>query len=368
MSIRKLVVVPVVLLGCSGAAYAEWRCDCTSVVDSCSADVAIRGSWVEITTDHQQCARVDYFIDGLPFVSVVVEGADRQNWIARTENPRIMVQSCQVCRDNSGVEQATTTSAATQSGSQDADGSLQPLIEVAPAYPDGAQTRGVEGYVELELTVTALGDVENPRVTAAQPAGVFDQAALAAILRWRYPADPERPAQTVKERLDFRLADAVAPAPANRVSAPTAASSFGPRNQCVRENAVYNYGEMVEVGLMNACQEPLLVFGCAEGTGRYLGRWVCVDSETQGNVLVRPSDARVGRPSAAGTIGSGRSYTYTDGFSVTRAPNSQYWWVACLETDAGCRSNARQWTRSVDRQLASVDPQDRSQISLARSY
>ena len=45
------------------------------------------------------CARVDYFVDGQPFVSVVVDGEDRENWLARTTNPRILVQSCQVCRD-----------------------------------------------------------------------------------------------------------------------------------------------------------------------------------------------------------------------------------------------------------------------------
>ena len=368
MSIRRfLPVCGVLLLGCSATASAEWRCDCTNIVDSCNAEVAIRGSWVEVTADHQQCARVDYFIDGLPFVSVAVDGAARQDWIARTENPRIMVQSCQVCRDNSGAEGANIASGAQTGNGQDADAPLRPLIEVTPAYPPAAQAQRVEGYVDVELTVTPLGDVETPRVTAAQPPGVFDQAALAAINRWRYRADPERAPQTVTERIAFNLANAPAPAPAARGGGQPGAAS-GPRSQCVRENAVYNYGDMVEVGLMNACEEPLLVFGCAAGTGEYLGRWVCVDSERQGNLLVRSSDERVGSQTVMSAANRASGYTYADSFFVTRAPNSQYWWVACLEADAACRSNARQWTRSVDRQSASVDPQDRSQISLARSY
>ena len=39
-------------------------------------------------------------VDGQPFVSVVVDGEDREDWLARTTNPRILVQSCQACRDS----------------------------------------------------------------------------------------------------------------------------------------------------------------------------------------------------------------------------------------------------------------------------
>ena len=80
-----------------------------------------------------------------------------------------------------------------------------------------------------------------------------------------------------------------------------ARDALGPRNQCVRENAIYNYGESVDVGLINACSDPLMVFGCAEGTGRYAGRWICSDSEQQGNVLVTQTDRRLGSRFAAGT-------------------------------------------------------------------
>jgi TonB family protein len=374
MNIQKAGIAIAIFSSCA-AAQAQFRCDCTSIVDSCSADVAIRGSWVEVTTDQQQCARVDYFIDGQPFVAVVVDGSDRQNWIARTEDPRVMVQSCQVCRENAGaaapdlVRPSANAPAPSAPASASAGGELQPLIEVRPAYPSTAAARGAEGYVEVEFTVSADGSVENARIAAAEPAGVFDQAALAAVNRWRYPAEPGRAAQTVKERLDFDPADApaAAQAAAARTRSVPANAAAGPRNECVRENAVYNYGEMVEIGLMNACEEPLLVFGCAAGTGRYLGRWVCVDSGSRGSVLVPPSDRRVGDPAALAAAGA-RNYTYADSFFVTRAPNTQYWWVACPANDGGCLDDARQWTRSVDRQLATVDPEDRSSIAVARSY
>lgn len=365
MDARKILLAALPLAGgWAGPTLAQpLRCDCTSVVDTCSAEVVARGSFLEIKTDKQQCARVDYFVDGQPFVSVVVEGEDRQDWLARTDNPKIMVQSCQVCRDNSNAALVRPPApAATPGATSEESKELEPLITGVPEYPAAARQRRVEGYVEVEFTVNALGNVESPHVVSAQPSGVFDAAALASVARWRYPAAADRAPVMLKERVDFKLA-AAAPAGASAAVRDT----LGPRNQCVREDAVYNYGEMVDVGLINACADPLLVFGCAQGTGRYAGRWLCSASEQQGNVLVTQTDRRLGSRFAAGTADGVRTYTYTDGFSMTRAPNSQYWWIACVETDTGCLADARQWVRSVGGQPASVDPQDRSRVEIARS-
>jgi hypothetical protein len=41
--------------------------------------------------------------------------------------------------------------------------------------------------------------------------------------------------------------------------------------------------------------------------------------------------------------------------------------VACTESDAVCRSDARLWTRSVSGQAASIDPEARSPIAVASS-
>ena len=134
MAIRNIVPAAVLLCRLVATTQAQFRCDCTSVVASCNADVAIRGSFVEIKTDNQQCARVDYFIDGQPFVSVAVDGTDRQDWIARTGNPRIMVQSCQVCRENSGTAAAPERAARRRrpKARRRRSPALQPLIKVAP--------------------------------------------------------------------------------------------------------------------------------------------------------------------------------------------------------------------------------------------
>lgn len=386
MKHRYPLLIPTVLLLCSSvpASAQQFRCDCTSVVDSCSADVAIRGNWVEITTDHQQCARVDYFIDGLPFVSLVVDGQGREDWNARTDQPRVLVQSCQVCRENPAASADASASRPSRqapaaespdpsaqpssaAGSENAEG-LQALIEVPPTYPAAGQGR--RGYVDLQITVGPQGNVQNASVTASEPASVFDQAALAAIMRWRYPAEDGREPQTVTERIEFRPTAATGAAATGAVAAPAAvqrAANFA-GNDCVREGSVFNYGEMVEVGLVNACDAPIVVFGCAPGTGGNQGRWMCASSELQQSALVRSDDDRVGSVISVSTENGVSPLTYTDRFFVSRAPNSEYWWLACGIEDDACRENARQWTRSLDRQVANVDPQARSSVTVARSY
>ncbi len=214
----KIFITLTVLLGCCGAAHAQYRCDCTSVVDTCIANVVARGGYLEVKTDRPQCARVDYFVDGQPFVSVVVDGEDRQNWLARTTSPKILVQSCQVCRDNgAGVAAAPVTPRAAPATAPAAEGEaakLEPLIAGVPEYPAGALVRGARGHVDVEFTVNAAGMVEGAKVVASEPKGVFDAAALAAVQRRRYPAEPARAPQVIKERLDFQPPRAAAAAAA----------------------------------------------------------------------------------------------------------------------------------------------------------
>lgn len=244
---------------------------------------------------------------------------------------------------------------------------LAPVIEVHPAYPDAAAAAALTGEVTLALTVTPHGTVEAPRVTSAQPAGVFEQSALEAISRWRYPADPDRATQEVTVTLHFQP-PRTSPQPALPQALEPQRPATGPRNQCVREGAVYNYGSHIDVELMSACSEPLLVFGCAQGTGRHAGRWLCVDGDSQRTLLVPPGDERLGTTVPVTSREGDLAFSHQDTFQVTRAPNSQYWWVACLPADQECRGIASTWARSVNLQPARVNPQHRTTIALARSY
>lgn len=61
-----------------------------------------------------------------------------------------------------------------------------PLVRVRPDYPPSALARDIEGWVQVQFTIAATGTVRDAKVVAADPQGIFDQAALRAIERWRY--------------------------------------------------------------------------------------------------------------------------------------------------------------------------------------
>ncbi len=66
------------------------------------------------------------------------------------------------------------------------DGEYLPIVKVAPIYPRRAQSRGIEGFVIIEFVVTAAGTVEAPVIIEAVPPGIFDRAALQAVLKFKY--------------------------------------------------------------------------------------------------------------------------------------------------------------------------------------
>ena len=94
-------------------------------------------------------------------------------------------------------------------GSGGADTDIVPLVRVEPLYPQRAAQRGIEGWVEVEFTISAAGTVSSPRVIAYEPSTVFNRAALKAIRKWKYNPKieegkaVERPGVTV--RLSFQL-------------------------------------------------------------------------------------------------------------------------------------------------------------------
>ena len=63
---------------------------------------------------------------------------------------------------------------------------LQLLAAADPEYPPAARAAGIEGEVTVRYDVTAAGRVANVVVLAAKPAGVFEEAALAAVTSWRF--------------------------------------------------------------------------------------------------------------------------------------------------------------------------------------
>ena len=96
-------------------------------------------------------------------------------------------------------------------GGFSSDGEYLPIVKVAPVYPRRAQTRGIEGYVLLQFTVTKTGAVKDPVVVEAKPTGIFDRAAINAALKFKYKPKVVNGAPIdvagVLHRISFELAD-----------------------------------------------------------------------------------------------------------------------------------------------------------------
>lgn len=92
-----------------------------------------------------------------------------------------------------------------------ADGDATPLVRVQPQYPYRAARQGIEGWVEVEFTITSLGTVENLRVVASQPAVLFDRATMRAVNRWKFKPrmvnDKPIARHQVRQRIQFSLDD-----------------------------------------------------------------------------------------------------------------------------------------------------------------
>lgn len=79
---------------------------------------------------------------------------------------------------------------------------------VEAQYPEAALRNGVQGYVDVQFTITAQGTVTNVAVVRSAPDDIFDRAAVDAVSRWRY--DPRvvdgRPVESQSHaRVRFKL-------------------------------------------------------------------------------------------------------------------------------------------------------------------
>ncbi len=80
-----------------------------------------------------------------------------------------------------------------------------PIVATKPALPAEAQRRGLTGWVVVSGILDARGWVSDPIVLAADPPGVFDQAALAAFDGWRYAAPADAKSRhEVRALISFR--------------------------------------------------------------------------------------------------------------------------------------------------------------------
>jgi len=91
-----------------------------------------------------------------------------------------------------------------------AEGDYLPIVRVAPVYPARALSRGLEGYVDMEFTVTTTGTVKDP-VVLFSTSSLFERAAERAVLKFKYKprvvdgVPVEVPG--VKTRITFQIED-----------------------------------------------------------------------------------------------------------------------------------------------------------------
>jgi protein TonB len=90
------------------------------------------------------------------------------------------------------------------------ENALRRVRFVPPQYPARALDRGITGWVDIEFTVATDGTTRDAKVRAAEPAEVFERAALNAVGRWRYEphqVDGVAVDQRVAARVRFELAE-----------------------------------------------------------------------------------------------------------------------------------------------------------------
>lgn len=81
---------------------------------------------------------------------------------------------------------------------------IKPINKMKLVYPRRALQRGIEGYVELEFTVTAAGTTADIAVKDSKPSKIFDKAAIKAIKKLKYEPQPQD-VQNVSLKVTFKL-------------------------------------------------------------------------------------------------------------------------------------------------------------------
>jgi protein TonB len=82
------------------------------------------------------------------------------------------------------------------------------LKTVPPEYPREAYVKHLEGWVEVEFTITPAGAVANATVAGANPARIFNDSALRAVQRWTFKPrmdNGKAVEEHMKRRIEFKL-------------------------------------------------------------------------------------------------------------------------------------------------------------------
>jgi protein TonB len=121
--------------------------------------------------------------------------------VAKNMSPGDVVGAIVPIVDTS-MELEKATSLGTGAGS---DRDVVPLVRVDPEYPPRAKQQGVEGWVDIEFTISPVGTVQDAVVIGSNPSYVFDRAALRAVRKWRYNPKTEDGVAIARAGVQVRL-------------------------------------------------------------------------------------------------------------------------------------------------------------------
>jgi protein TonB len=136
--------------------------------------------------------------------AIAAAEAERQAQVARDKEREEQARAEQTSQSAGTSAPAAATSSRTATALQS---SLKRKRYVAPEYPTEALSKELGGVVQIEFTIDRNGETRNIHVVSAEPAGMFDRAAIAAVKRWRYePLIVDGAAAEVPVRLNIRFA------------------------------------------------------------------------------------------------------------------------------------------------------------------
>jgi len=91
---------------------------------------------------------------------------------------------------------------------EELDRAPQPIVRIPPRYPHRAKARNIEGFVELQFTVSEEGLVSDTAVVESMPGSTFVRASERAVANWRFEPgikDGKPVAVRMQVRLRFTL-------------------------------------------------------------------------------------------------------------------------------------------------------------------
>ncbi|NCP64802.1 MAG: energy transducer TonB [Paraglaciecola sp.] len=144
--------------------------DVPLITSQASPQITLLADFKEIPTTERQPLKPKPTPQPIPKVSVPLQQTPNDDSVITRYVPEVRVNAGEIA-----IEPQF------QNG-----GMATPAVRMEPRYPAEAARNGVEGWVKLQFSIDALGQVQHIQVVDAQPKRVFDSEARRALAKWKY--------------------------------------------------------------------------------------------------------------------------------------------------------------------------------------